>query len=165
MSPNEWVTLNYDHLRRASTNISSGDSLSEDLLSECLLIFLSKPNVQEIVDSGGAMYYVVRIMVNQWKSHTSPFHKNYRRTVALDTMPEIPDEPSYDSDLEQKIQEELNKINWYSKTLFELHHLKGESISQIARETKIPRTSISVEIKRVKSHLKKIAQEHLSNPH
>ena len=49
---------------------------------------------------------------------------------------------------------ELDAIDWYSRKLFELNVLKGESISKISRETKIPRASITVEINRVKKYLK-----------
>jgi hypothetical protein len=32
-----------------------------------------------IIDSGGGRFYCVRIMLNSWKSVTSPFYHTYRK--------------------------------------------------------------------------------------
>jgi DNA-directed RNA polymerase specialized sigma24 family protein len=161
LTPNEWLTLNYSNLRQAAHNISNRDSLAEDLLSECILIFLQKPNAQIIVDSGGALYFIVRIMLNQWKSTSSPFHKQYRRTYAYELDNEIAQSIEDNSELENAMMAELSTLNWYSRTLFELNTFEEESISQISRQTKIPRASITMEIKRVKQHLRAKAQNFL----
>lgn len=154
MNSNEWISANYRSLQQASKNISANDSLADDLLSESLIIFLEKENVQTIVDSGGALFYLVRIMMNLWKSTTSPFYKKFRSTTSIPDIPEVVDVSEDHSELENRATEALATLDWYSQTLFKLHHIDGESISSISRQTKIPRTSISQEIKRVKKHLR-----------
>lgn len=83
MLVNDWITSNYVGLQKATAKITSSSSFSEDLLSESLLIFLEKSNVNEIVNTGGAMYYIVRIMLNNYHSNTSPFYRKYRSTEQL----------------------------------------------------------------------------------
>jgi RNA polymerase sigma factor (sigma-70 family) len=161
---NDWITQNYKHLKTTANNITGRDQLANDLLSESILILMEKPNVQEIVDSGGALWYLVRIMMNQFRSSTSPFHKTYRSTVELHEHYDAPEEFEEDhSELGNAMYKELQGMHWYGQKLFELHYIQGESISKISRETKIPRSSITLELKRVREHLRNKAEEHLRN--
>jgi len=45
-------------------------------------------------------------------------------------------------------------LGWYDQTLFRLYCEEDRTISSLARETKIPRTSISLTINRVKRHIR-----------
>ena len=136
--------------------ISNGSQLYEDLLNESILIFLEKDNVQDIVDSGGSLFYLIRIMSNQWKSTTSPFHRNYRNYVELpENFDVVEQEVESTEELEKEMEKELEKLHWYGKTLFKIHYFENESIAKISRDTKIPRSSITLEIKRVKEGLYK----------
>jgi RNA polymerase sigma factor (sigma-70 family) len=159
LDANEYITLNYKTLRKTALNITGRDSLADDLLSESILILLEKSNVQDIVDSGGCMYYLIRIMTNQFRSSTSPFHKQYRNTVPLPDNFDPAEIHEEESNLGSQMQRELQDLHWYGRTLFELHYIKGESISKISRETKIPRSSITLELKRVREHLRSKAEE------
>lgn len=159
MTLNEWTRQAYAHLRQAATNISDGHQLSEELLHYSLEQLLTKPNLQEILDSGGAQFYVIRIMLNSWKSTTSPFYTIYRdpRRADLDSYlekHEVADaEPEPETDL-SAVHEALDGLYWYDRQLFTLYLDEGRNISGLAKKTGIPRTSISLTLKRVKSHLK-----------
>ena len=78
MTITEWCNLNYQPFKEACERISESSPLAEELTHYVITEFLLKPDVQSIIDSGGAFFYCLRIATNNWKSTTSPFYRNYR---------------------------------------------------------------------------------------
>ena len=164
MNITDWTNQNYNKLLQAAKNISYNDELSEELLHYSLEQLLIKPNILEIVNSGGCEFYIIRIMLSQWRSTTSPFYKIYRKNVCqidLDSYLErndVADEIAQSTEqielTANEIQLELRNLGWYDQTLFKLYCEGGKTISSLARETSIPRTSISLTINRVKRHIR-----------
>ena len=164
MNITDWTNQNYNKLLQAAKNISYNDELSEELLHYSLEQLLIKPNILEIVNSGGCEFYIIRIMLSQWRSTTSPFYKIYRKNVCqieLDSYLErndVADEIAQCTEqielTANQIQSELRNLGWYDQTLFKLYCEDGKTISSLARETSIPRTSISLTINRVKRHIR-----------
>ena len=164
MNITDWTNQNYNKLLQAAKNISYNDELSEELLHYSLEQLLIKPNILEIVNSGGCEFYIIRIMLSQWRSTTSPFYKIYRKNVCqieLDSYLErndVADEIAQCTEqielTANEIQSELRNLGWYDQTLFKLYCEDGKTISSLARETSIPRTSISLTINRVKRHIR-----------
>jgi hypothetical protein len=64
-------------LVKAANKITGNSELSYDLLHYAIEELSFKANVQSIIDSGGARFYLVRIMMTQWRSKTGPFYKQY----------------------------------------------------------------------------------------
>lgn len=137
--------------------------MSEELLHYSLEQLLTKPNCQEIVDSGGAQFWVIRTMLNSWRSTTSAFYKLHRgnfeqislESYLSDENNDIEDEAEANvEELSKKAEVELGKLYWYDRELFKLYAEGQHTISSLSRETLIPRTSISLTINRVKTHLK-----------
>jgi len=103
-------------------------------------------------------------MLSQWRSTTSPFYKIYRKNLCqidLDSYLErndVADEIAQSTEqielTANEIQLELRNLGWYDQTLFKLYCEDGKTISSLARETSIPRTSISLTINRVKRHIR-----------
>jgi DNA-directed RNA polymerase specialized sigma24 family protein len=156
-----WTNQNYTKLLASAKNISYNNDLSHELLHYSLEQLLLKPNIHDIINSGGAEFYIIRIMLNQWRSTTSPFYRIYRKNecqIDLDSYlsrNDVADEPESDSqDRTDEIKSELCNLPWYERKLFELYSEEGYTISSLARETGIPRTSLSLSINRVKKHLK-----------
>lgn len=164
MNITDWTNQNYNKLLQAAKNISYNDELSEELLHYSLEQLLIKPNILEIVNSGGCEFYIIRIMLSQWRSTTSPFYKIYRKNLCqidLDSYLErndVADEIAQSTEqielTANEIQLELRNLGWYDQTLFKLYCEDGKTISSLARETSIPRTSISLTINRVKRHIR-----------
>ena len=153
----QFVKENYKELQIAAQKITGGDSLWEELLHYCLEEFLFKPNVNEIVESGGGRFYCVRIMLNQYRSSTSPFYTKYRTPTEEITF-EYGEEPEVYQDHTDnltRIQDALDKLNWYDKRLFEIFVTENHTISSLSRATGIPRTSVNLTINRVRTYLKK----------
>jgi len=159
--------MNWAVLEKAAKNISKGDRLWPDLLNHCVLDFLEKPQVDEIVADGYARFYIVRIMMNQWRSVTSPFYKLYREPkgasseeIELSDWYEEKDgiDPNWDLDRVHAIldQMEADKENagWYHKKLIDLY-AQTPNYKKLAQMTGISRTSISKSIKRARVEIKK----------
>ena len=75
----QFMQDNYIPLKEAAERISGNDPLSEELLHYTIDEFLRKKEVDTIIDSGGGRFYCVRIMLNSWKSVTSPFYHTYKK--------------------------------------------------------------------------------------
>lgn len=160
MDINNWLSDNYNSLKDASEKISQGNYLAEELLHYSIDQLLSKPNLQDIVDSGGAQFYTVRIMLNSWRSTTSEFYRLFRKPVDNidDKLYLLSDDEQEKEDVEElasKINKELDKLHWYDKELFKVFVDEGHNISSLSRATGIPRTSISLTINRIRKHIKK----------
>lgn len=162
MTVNEALSLEYPALCIAANKISGGE-LSMDLLHYAIEEFLYKPNALEIAQSGGIRFYIVRIMMTQSKSVTGPFYKqnterlvdkkedNFYDTEFIDHSTEQQPEP-FDY---KKAELLLSKIETYDATLFKMFVDEDHNYSSLSRSTGIPRTSISLTIRRVKQYLKK----------
>ena len=162
MTIQDWLTENYKDLKQAAKTISGGNELSLDLLHYSIETLLSKDQsiIQACLESGGVNFYLVRVMCVQWRSTTSPFYIKYRKRYESNEEIDVVDDTS-DTENEEfilnvgtKIQKELDTLDWYAKELFKLHYLDGISISEISRSTKIPRTSISLTLKRTREYIK-----------
>jgi DNA-directed RNA polymerase specialized sigma24 family protein len=160
MDLNLWTNNNYKHLLLSSRNITQNNDLSEELLHYSLEQLLEKPNLQEILDSGGANFYLVRIMLNSWRSTTSPFYKIYRGSQSNPDNYIFKDE-EYVDNLENVdyIQQELSQLHWYDRELFKIYINENHSVSSLSRATGIPRTSVSLTINRVRNYLKEKIKE------
>ena len=99
----------------------------------------------------------LRIATNSWHSNTSPFYNTYRKTHDLlsskheDSIPDI--QPEETEEFLAKIDKLLKDLDWYSRELFKVS-IEQRNTSAMSRELKIPRTSISLTLKRVKDHIK-----------
>jgi hypothetical protein len=148
---------NYEELKKASVRISRGDGLAEELLHCCIEEFLHKPGVEEIIKSGGGRFYIVRMMMNQWNSVTSPFYHTYRRyEIPLDQEHEdiVEAEDTSVIELYDRVKGELDRLTWYDRVLFDTFVVDNHTVSSMARSTGIPRTSISLSINRIRKHIK-----------
>lgn len=78
MTISEWTDNNYQPFKEACQRICEGNPLAEELTHYVLSEFLLKADVQDIINSGGGFFYVLRMATNNWKSTTSPFFRTYR---------------------------------------------------------------------------------------
>ena len=150
---------NYEELQKAARRISGNDPLWEELLQYTMDEFLRKPNVQDILDSGASRFYCVRVMLNSWRSATSPFYYPYRKeNTSLDDWKDIEDIPEEDPtpvlEMAERANEILRTLPWYDRMLFQTFVEESHTVSSLARATGIPRTSVSLTINRVKRHLR-----------
>lgn len=156
MQISDWTEQNWNEMGKICKKIV-GYELWEDLRSECALILLQKDNVQDIVDSGGALFYFTRIALNQGHSNTSGFHKNYRNMFQLPDNWDAADvtESDEEEELMVRLEEAMAMLPNYDRRVFEIKALDGESICKLSRETGIPRNSLSLTYNRARTFLQK----------
>jgi len=153
----EFMHENYQELQKAASRISKNSELSEELLHFCIEDFLAKKDASIIVASGGGRFYIVRMMMNQWHSGTSPFFHTYRREhdeLQEDIIDPDQEEDEYVIERAGRVREELDQLCWYDKLLFDTFVQENHTVSSLARATRIPRTSISLSINRIRKHVK-----------
>ncbi len=153
MTPNEYISENYEHLQQSAKNISGNHPLALESLHYALEEFLGKKNVLDIVDSGGATFYIVAILLKCWRSRTSAFYRKYLApsNELYDTSEET--EEDYTEELYSLAIKKLDGLHWYDKMLFQTFVDEGHTISSLSRATGIPRTSVSLTINRVRKYL------------
>jgi hypothetical protein len=126
-----------------------------DLLHYALEELYSKKNYEEIINSGGVRFYVVRIMLTQWRSNTGPFYKMFFNQKSNEIVGDFIYEDDYEfTEIEYK--EALEDLQWYDKELFKIFSDKQHTISSLSRETGIPRSSVDITIKKVRKILRKL---------
>jgi len=149
------IVQEYPILIEASKKITNNHELHMDLLHYALEELYSKKNYEEIINSGGVRFYVVRIMLTQWRSNTGPFYKMFFNQKSNEISEDIIDYKEYDQhDLEYI--KALEDLAWYDKELFKIFSDKQHTISSLSRETGIPRSSVDITIKKVRKILRKI---------
>ena len=160
MTITEWTNLNYEPLKEACHRISEGNELSEELLHYVLSEFLNKPNVIEIIQSGGAFWFCLKMVTNSWKSTTSPFYRNYRDPNFGGELPDIAEEEEEEDNSRQRLlevaEEGMKGLGWYEKELLQVYAENNGNASLVSRLTKIPRTSINLTIRKIKKHINQI---------
>jgi hypothetical protein len=153
---NEYLSKDYEELVKASKKITGNSDLHLDLLHYAIEEMSNKQNIQGIVDSGGARFYCIRIMMTQWRSQTGPFYRQFVRANNLSDISsmDIPEVTETPLDM-QKINSIIEALPWYDKELFKIYTEGSHNFSTLAKETGIPRTSIGLTINRVKKHIKR----------
>jgi len=152
---NQYLSHDYQALCQAAQKITGNNELSSDLLHYAIEEMSYKDNLQTIIDSGGARFYLVRIMMTQWRSQTGPFYKQFiKQDIEIETVENKSPEEDKILDID-RIEKILNELPWYDRELFRLYADGKHNYSSLAKETGIPRTSIGLTINRVRKHIKK----------
>jgi hypothetical protein len=149
------IVQEYPILIEASKKITNNHELHMDLLHYALEELYSKKNYEEIINSGGVRFYVVRIMLTQWRSNTGPFYKMFFNQKSNEISEDIIDYKEYDQH-ELEYIKALEDLAWYDKELFKIFSDKQHTISSLSRETGIPRSSVDITIKKVRKILRKL---------
>jgi len=154
MTISEWVKLNYDELRLTLLNITKNDyDLVDDLLHEVIIIFMEHPKAQELIDKGQAKWFFIRITLNQYRSTTSSFYREYKKkNLTLEENWIIPADDEYDIDEDIIIEKMLNSIEDMLKSniptekhyalIMMVYFSNGHNFAECSRILNIPRTTI-----------------------
>lgn len=154
MDSRTWINENYQNILQWARNASQGKADYEDLAHYAITAFLEHPKADELAQRNEARWFIVRILLNSSRGAKSEFYRLYR--PKHDSLPDhtidTPDS-SYDLGVDiltetiAGILEDLRHSDaehWYMATIFELCVAQPKlNFSKIARETGIPRTSVS----------------------
>lgn len=134
------------------------DHLREDLKQEIILIVCQwdEEKIIALHSRGELGFYVVRIILNQVKSKSSPFAKKYRATnyeltkdVGIDDLSEVEEYQARlnKEKMEEEVIKEIDTLYWYDAELIKLY-LKLGNFRAIEKETFIPFISCYKTIKK-----------------
>lgn len=144
--------------------------LQDDLKSEVIAIVCewSEEKIVELYTKNQLEFYVVRVILNQIKSKTSPFYKKHRQSFA-----ELTGEESYEcTDLKEREVKELiqdiaiqqiDELYWYDAEILRMY-LELGTFRAIQDKTGIPFISCYVNIKKSLKTLKRKATEEVNRP-
>lgn len=136
--------------------------LRDDLKMEVIAIVLEWPEdkVVKLHTNGALEYYVVRVILNQVQSSTSPFYKKYRQTYS--DVTEVKDDECDMADRETRESLEdlalgnINYLYWYDAEMLRTYMRLG-NYRAIEKETGIPFSSCFKTIKKAVERLKCMA--------
>ena len=148
-----------------SKRICKGSPQSEEVAHYVISQFLENPKAQPLVESNDAMSYLSGAIWRSFNSSTSPYHTIYREKGRTHSLKEGFDHGEYDNEYDferDMITEEIEGIltdmevdtieTWFQSTLFKMYIQTG-NYSEIARKTKIPRTSISHAVNEARDYI------------
>lgn len=160
----EFIKVNHNHLLKSAISIVNKNGGYDDpyeLLNYSVLQLLEHHNRDEIVSSGFGVFWLIRVMTNSIYSSTSPYHKTirpYNFTPINSDYEYITTDIQARENLLNNIESILNEIEkkdaagWYMVNLFKLW-VDKRNFYEIARETNIPRMSITRAVKNCKEIL------------
>lgn len=154
MNFTEYLSNDYQALTEAANKITGNHHLALDLLHYGIEELSTKANLQDILDSGGARFYLIRILMTQWRSQTGPFHRQFVKQHEELEWHDKEEKEEKHLDLD-RVNHLINNLDWYDRELFKLFAEGDHNYSTLSKETGIPRTSIALTIKRVRKHIKK----------
>jgi hypothetical protein len=163
----DWFNKNYSKLRNICKSISKENDVDE-LLHFCIDNLITNDKFNNIVDDNGKTYYFTRVVINNWKSKSSPYYTTYRKEIPriIDYDIELPDhqvEEEIDIDMEwvrTKLKHIMNE-EWYYGRLFELYIEEGCNLTKLNKRTTIPIVSLSRDINKVREILKQKRKQDL----
>ncbi len=163
---NKFLTEKYDDIILMAVKICRSSPQSEEVAHFAISEFMEHERGQELIDSGRAMNFLSGIIHRSFHSSTSKYHTLYRQKGRMHGLPEwhenIQDDDTYDYEQDmateaiQGILEDMKATSielWFRSTLFEMY-IKEPNFSELARQTSIPRTSISKAVEEAKTYIK-----------
>jgi DNA-directed RNA polymerase specialized sigma24 family protein len=171
---NRYLENGYDKLLVISKNITSHKHPDyEDLLHESILALYNsnQEKIKTIIEKKQLTFYIVRIMLNQYQSNTSPYHKKYRKQYNEKQLKEFyiytkePLTKEKIKELEQKedrlqwIEEKLKGLGWFDVEVFKIYYRENYSLNSMSKATKINRSTLGKSIRFIKNFLKNEKQK------
>ena len=163
---NKFLEQNYKAIIIMARKICRSSPESEEVAHFAISEFIEHERGQEIVDSGRGMNFLSGIIHRSFHSSTSKYHTIYRQKGRMHELPEwhenLQDIEDYDYEQDmateaiQGILEDMKAESielWFRSTLFEMY-IKEPNYSELARQTQIPRTSISKAVEEARAYIK-----------
>lgn len=161
---NEFLTEKYDEIVKMAEKITQHRDYRE-VAHYVIEQFMQHQRAEELIEKGEAMRFLSGMIHRNFHSSTSPYHKIFRqknRVHAKHTIEDSLDEPyDYENDLLldaiEGILEDMQAESmhtWYIAVLFQMW-IETPNYSEISRNTKIPRTSVSFAVEEAIQEIQK----------
>jgi len=181
-SLNLYISKNYTKLMEISRKLTSNKYPDyEDLLHEVIVDLYQKEKelLKGLIKRKEIVYYIVKMMINQYHSSTSPFYAKYKRHYKLRKQyfqkHIFNKRYSKNNALKQegikleelkKMEEQLKwierkceKLSWFDVSIFKLYYMNNFSLTTMQMATKINRNTLGKSIRIVKKYLQNEQQK------
>lgn len=176
----DFFTKNYDKLLSISKTITGSKHLTEkttdadDLLHETVEIVykIDPKKITKLINDEKLIFFIVRIMINQFHSSTSPYYYKYKKYYKhvnmnyntsilwtehwlnnIEQTDNIKEKIKTEEQLE-KIEKQLKEYNWFDAEVFRVYYLLNHSLNTLSKETGINRNTLYKSITNIKNKLK-----------
>ena len=155
---------------------------ADDLLHDTIVSLYDsdKNKINKLIEKKELLFWIVRIMINQYHSSSSPYYKKYKKYYNnldekftlncwnIEFINNTPDrihrvidtndielKIKFEKDL-KRIQKKLKELHWFDSNIFRIYHqmVKGFSLNKMAKETGINRNTLYTSIKKAKEFIK-----------
>ena len=177
----DFIENNYKKLQTISRTITGSKHLTlittdaDDLLHETIEILYTKidpKKITNLIKDEKLIFFIVRIMINQFHSSTSPYYYKYKKYYkhvngnyntsilwAEHWLTNIAEEDGIEQKKEievmlQKIDDQLKNFNWFDAEVFKVYYLLSHSLNTLAKDTGINRNTLYKSIINIKNKLK-----------
>ena len=170
-SLNRFLTDKYEDIVLMSKKICRGSTESEEVAHFAMAEFMEHERATELVEANRAMNFLSGIIHRSFHSSTSKYHTIYRQKGRVHGLTQKQynrvDDNIYDMEQDNATEAiagiledmEAGSIEtWFRATLFKMY-MKESNCSELARQTKIPRTSIAKAVEEARTYI----QQQLKN--
>ena len=162
---NRFLTDNYEDIVLMSRKICRGSGESEEVAHFAMAEFMEHERATELVEAKRAMNFLSGIIHRSFHSSTSKYHTVYRQKGRVHGLTQKQynrqDDNIYSMEQDNATEAiagiledmEAGSIElWFRATLFKMY-IKEDNFSELARQTKIPRTSIAKAVEEAKTYI------------
>lgn len=162
MNLSEYLEENYKAVRGMARNIAPGDY--KDLCHEVIiqLYDIDEAKLAPLIESGAIRFWIVRMLINNYRSKTSRYHYKYRKpaTRIRELKSEIikwsePTQWEVRENQFQAIENAIEDVPWFDAVVFSIYYEEGHSLNTLAEETGISRHTLYSTIRRTQDEIKK----------
>jgi len=162
------IATRYSEISNIALKVTKGNREdAQDLTQEVYLIMLEydQSKLLQIVSNGHLLFWVTRIMLNQYQSSKPSAFKKKHKPLAIDENAIVSVLKA--DDLQEVIDEDveyyrklslinvaMDDLHFYDKTLFRVYYESDHTIRSLAKVTGISTTSIFLTIKKVRNYIK-----------
>lgn len=153
----KWINRNYEMLVGNATRITSNRDEATEILHMCVLSLLEYPadKQQRLFDEGKLENYMTMCVNRNYKSSTSPYHRQLRRHPRNETEwvewkwghnPENDSDDEYNEMCECALRE-LNDLHFYYRILVQDKFINGLTYQQMNEKYRISKNSLLRDVK------------------
>ena len=170
-SLNRFLTDKYNDIVLMSKKICRASRESEEVAHYVMAEFMEHERATELVEAGRAMNFLSGMIHRSFHSSISKYHTVYRQKGRMHQMTQKQFNRQDDSEYNYEQDNATEAIagiledmeagsieTWFRATLFKMY-MKESNCSELARQTKIPRTSIAKAIEEARTYI----QQQLKN--
>tara|TARA_R110001592_G_scaffold165959_1_gene400605 strand:- start:3229 stop:3750 length:522 start_codon:yes stop_codon:yes gene_type:complete len=162
---------NYKTIREMAYTITRGNKIdSEELAHEVIISLYSgdREKLAGLIERKQMRYWILRIMLNQYNSSTSPFHYQYRKPAErhrkathdiIDWASDEIEEKRIKETLHTFVEEELSQMQYFERTVIEVYYNHDHTLDSLSEATGISRSTLWHTIKNTRNAIKEKYQE------